>query len=253
MLRYSHLRIKVNWPYELMGSVMKKVLITGASRGLGLALVQIFYEHRYQVYTVVRSVSAYDMLAAMYPGIFILVADVTHENYEAQLSNFIDNTVINIVINNAGSAGTPGIDTKRSTGDQLIYEFKTHCVGALSTVNALLNHENRTPPSLIVNISSRRGSLNMQAAGAAKEIKCSFSYRIAKAAQNMLSLCMADDLETMGIKVISVHPGALLTKMAPADATLTPEQSASRLVEMIESRDFNSRDFICLETGILPW
>lgn len=69
----------------------------------------------------------------------------------------------------------------------------------------------------------------------------------------MLSLCMADDLESMGIKVISVHPGALLTKMAPADATLTPEQSANKLVEMIEGNNFNTRDFICLDTGKLPW
>lgn len=52
----------------------------------------------------------------------------------------------------------------------------------------------------------------MQVAGAAKGIKCSFSYRIAKAVQNMLSLRMADDLESMGIKVISIHPGALFTK-----------------------------------------
>ncbi|MNE74096.1 C-factor [compost metagenome] len=93
----------------------------------------------------------------------------------------------------------------------------------------------------------------MQATGAAMGIKCSFSYRIAKAAQNMLSLCMADDLESMGIKVISVHPGALLTKMAPADATLTPEQSASRLVKILEDSNVKSRDFICLETGKLPW
>lgn len=253
MICYSNLRVNMNWSYGLMGSVMKTVLITGASRGLGLALVQAFYEHKYQIYAVVRTANAYDMLTAMYPGVSVLVADVTHENYESQLSGFIEQTKIDIVINNAGSAGTPGIDTKRSTGDQLIYEFKTHCVGALSTVKALLNHENRMQPSLIVNISSRRGSLNMQAAGATKGIKCSFSYRIAKAAQNMLSLCMADDLESMGIKVISVHPGALLTKMAPADATLTPEQSASRLVDMIERDDVNSRDFICLETGKLPW
>jgi len=232
---------------------MTTVLITGSSRGLGLALVQAFYERKYQVYAVVRTANACDMLTSIYPGISVLIADVTHGHYEEQLARFICGTEIDIVINNAGSAGTPGIDTRRSTGDQLLYEFKTHCVGALSTVNAALRNESVLPPSLIVNISSRRGSLNKQAAGAAKGVKCSFSYRIAKAAQNMLSLCMADDLENMGINVISVHPGALLTKMAPADATLTPEQSANRLIKIIESNDFNTRDFICLETGKLPW
>lgn len=236
-----------------MDIIMKTVLITGASRGLGLALVQTFYELEYNVYAVVRAANAYDMLTKMYPNVSVLIADVTHESYKEQLSQFISNTEINVVINNAGSAGTSGIDTRRSTGDQLIYEFETHCVGALSTVNAVLSNEHILPPSVIVNISSRRGSLNMQATGAAMGIKCSFSYRIAKAAQNMLSLCMADDLESMGIKVISVHPGALLTKMAPADATLTPEQSASRLVKILEDSNVKSRDFICLETGKLPW
>ncbi len=236
-----------------MGRVMKTVLITGASRGLGLALVQTFYERGYQVYAVVRTTSASDMLTTIYPAVSVLIADVSHENYEEQLFCFIQDRAVDIVINNAGSAGTLGIDTRHSTGDQLVYEFKTHCVGALSTVNAVLRNENVLPPSLIVNISSRRGSLNMQSAGATKGVKCSFSYRIAKAAQNMLSLCMADDLESMGIKVISVHPGALLTKMAPADATLTPEQSANRLIKILESNDINTRDFICLETGKLPW
>ena len=236
-----------------MGRVMKTVLITGASRGLGLALVQTFYERGYQVYAVVRTTNACDMLTTIYPAVSVLIADVSHENYEEQLFGFIQDRAVDIVINNAGSAGTPGTDTRHSTGDQLVYEFKTHCVGALSTVNAVLRNENVLPPSLIVNISSRRGSLNMQAAGAAKGVKSSFSYRIAKAAQNMLSLCMADDLESMGIKVISVHPGALLTKMAPADATLTPEQSANKLAKMIEGNDFNTRDFICLERGRLSW
>lgn len=68
-----------------MGRVMKTVLITGASRGLGLALVQTFYERGYQVYAVVRTTSACDMLTTLYPAVSVLITDVTHENYEEQL------------------------------------------------------------------------------------------------------------------------------------------------------------------------
>ena len=62
-----------------MGRVMKTVLITGASRGLGLALVQTFYERGYQVYAVVRTTSACDMLTTIYPAVSVLIADVSHE------------------------------------------------------------------------------------------------------------------------------------------------------------------------------
>jgi NAD(P)-dependent dehydrogenase (short-subunit alcohol dehydrogenase family) len=236
-----------------MDYYMQAVLITGASRGLGLALVQKFHAHKYKVYAVVRSISAYQRITEMYPDVSVLVADITDVDYEKSLENFLCNTTVDIIINNAGSAGTTGTNTINSTSEQLTYEFRTHCIGALSTVKAVLESMKPLSPSLVINISSRRGSLSMQAAGATKAVVCSFSYRIAKAAQNMLSLCMADDLENMGVKVVSIHPGAMLTKMAPADASLSPEQSASRLLKMIESGKLSSREFICLETGMLQW
>lgn len=75
---------------------------------MGLALVQTFYERGYQVYAVVRTTCAYDMLTTLYPAVSVLITDVTHENYEEQLFGFIQDRAVDIVINNAGSAGTPG-------------------------------------------------------------------------------------------------------------------------------------------------
>ena len=61
----------------------------------------------------------------------------------------------------------------------------------------------------------------------------SYSYRIGKAAQNMLTLCLADDLEDMNVKVVAVHPGRLLTRMGWTDAHITPSDSAKKIVRNI--------------------
>lgn len=232
---------------------MKSILITGASRGLGFALVKAFYECDYKVFAVVRGGDAYEKITAMFPNVSVLIADVTSDSYQKALSEFLDKSTVDVVINNAGTGGTSGIDTLTSTGEQLVHEFRTHCVGALSTVKGALTNLASARSPLIVNISSRKGSLGMQSEGAVKNVTCSFSYRIAKASQNMLSLCMADDLESLGIKVVALHPGALLTDMAPVDAHLTPEKSASMLLKLVQNDDMTSREFVCLESGNLQW
>lgn len=93
----------------------------------------------------------------------------------------------------------------------------------------------------------------MQSELAAKGSGCSYSYRISKAAQNMLTLCLADDLEDIGIKVVAIHPGRLLTTMGSSDAHMSPTESASRIVYLVESKQLKNRDYVSVETGLLPW
>ncbi len=234
---------------------MKSVLITGANRGLGLALAHTFHNKGFWIYAVVRTKEAQKQLRSTFSHSSILVADITDQDYQQRLLHFLNDAPLSLLINNAGSAGTPGINLASCTSEHLLYEFNTHCIGALASIKASLESLKRASPSgMIINISSRRGSLTMQSNGAAQNVRCAFSYRIAKTAQNMLSLCIADDVEALGIRVVSVHPGALLTDMAPADAILTPTQAAEKLLTLVENNTLNTREFICLESGEkLPW
>ena len=93
----------------------------------------------------------------------------------------------------------------------------------------------------------------MQADGAAKGSGCSFSYRIGKASQNMLTLCLVDELEPDGIKVASIHPGRLLTNLAANDAKMTPDKSAKLISQLVSLNEINSGDYLCMETGKLRW
>lgn len=232
---------------------MKRILITGANRGYGLALAHAFSHSGYALYLVVRSEASREILLSCFPNACILVEDVVNDGYEARLNDWLRSVTLDVVINNAGVGAKAPTLTSTTTGD-LRLTFDTNCVGVLSTVKGSLAALLRNQSAMIINISSRRGSLTMQSQLAAKGSRCSYAYRISKAAQNMLTLCLADELEESRIKVVSVHPGRLLTQMAASDARLSPEASAQKLVNLVEDNAFCTRDFIDLEDeSRLPW
>lgn len=231
---------------------MKKILITGASRGLGFALAEQFQIIDYDLYLVVRTIESKAEISKYLPLANILVCDITSDDYEELLNKWLENTSLDVVINNAGTgSNAPTLQSTKKY--HLLKEFDTNCVAVLSTVKASLQSLKSSLNPTIINISSRRGSLSMQANKEAKGVGCSYSYRISKAAQNMLSLCLADELEDDGIKVATIHPGRLLTKLASSDANMTANDSAKKIVNLVESNKLTNRDYICLETGKLQW
>jgi len=231
---------------------MSSVLITGANRGLGLALSQEFSSCGYELYLVVRTEASKIDLFEKLPNANILVCDVTSDKYEGMLSEWLSDITLDVIINNAGS-GTKAPTLESTKLEFLRKEFETNCIGVLATVKGALTSLKRKDNSLIINISSRRGSLTMQSQLAAKGSGCSYSYRISKAAQNMLTLCLADDLEGLNVRVVAIHPGRLLTDMASVDAHMTPKSAASKLLRMVKYNKLKTRDYISLETGKLPW
>ncbi len=232
-------------------SAQQIVLITGVSRGFGFELARAFTTQGFRVLGVVRSVDSKQKIEQQLPNIKLLVSDVTAADYESNLTSFITNETINLVINNVGS-GSNGKTLELSTVEQLQREFNTHCVAAMITAKVCYAKLLETKGQ-ILNISSRRGSLTMQADGAAIDAGCSYSYRIGKAAQNMLTLCMADEFDRSGVRVSAVHPGRLLTKLGASDACFSPEVAAQRLVDRVVRNSIHHRQFINLEGEDLPW
>ncbi len=231
---------------------MRNILITGANRGFGLALAKQASQQGYQLYLVVRSEKAKQQLNKVLTGTQVLVCDITRADYQAKLSQWLGDATLDVVINNAGS-GTRAPSLESTEPEFLRKELETNCIAVLATVKGALTALQRSSRGLVINVSSRRGSLSMQASLAAKGSGCSYSYRISKAAQNMLTLCLADDLDEFGIGLVALHPGRMLTNMAAKDAHLTAEQSAQKLLTLIAKNQLKSREFVCLESGTLPW
>ena len=123
---------------------------------------------------------------------------------------------------------------------------------ARSAAQAALLSCGAGPQPAVVNVSSRFGSVPRNASGEFAALKVSYSYRIAKAAQNMLTLSMSLDPSLEGITVCAVHPGRFAT--GNRKAAVTAEEAARRLAGWIEQLDPTLKGtFTDLDTGAIGW
>jgi NAD(P)-dependent dehydrogenase (short-subunit alcohol dehydrogenase family) len=164
-----------------------------------------------------------------------------------------DSGVLDILINNAGSRGyVYSID--KEPEEEVLALLQVHCVGALRAARAALPFLSKSPNPLIVNVTSRFGSIIRTAEGALPGGQLSYSYRIAKAAQNMLTLCLHQELHAQGIRVCAVHPGLLATDSGPPDPDTSAEEGAERLAKwVLSAKGCVSGSYHELDTGRSQW
>jgi NAD(P)-dependent dehydrogenase (short-subunit alcohol dehydrogenase family) len=136
--------------------------------------------------------------------------------------------------------------------EELQRAFSVNVVGPARVAQALLPHLERSEHPLVVNVSSRLASLHRQAAGTYANLPTSYAYRITKAAQNMLTVCMATELGP-AVRVWAVHPGRLRTAMGLPGADGDPADAAHRLVTLVGHDTETQLAYIALDEGPLPW
>jgi NAD(P)-dependent dehydrogenase (short-subunit alcohol dehydrogenase family) len=232
------------------------VLITGASRGLGRALVGSFLRRGCDVLGLVRSRSRAEELSRIHPENFgPVVADVTSSELGAALEGAIAarHGVLDVLINNAGTRGylTSIAQEPESEVSELL---AVHCVGALRATRVALPFLRKSPGALVVNVTSRFGSIARTAAGDFPGDQYSYSYRVAKAAQNMLTLCLAQELRSDGIAVCAVHPGRLRTDSGPPDPEMSADEGADRLADWTLAADSSvNGGYFELDSGHSQW
>ena len=232
------------------------VLITGASRGLGRALVASFLGRGCLVLGLVRSqVHAEELSRIHSQGFEPVVADVTSPELETALQRAIAarHGALDVLINNAGTRGYVTSITKEPE-PEVSELLAVHCIGALRVTRVVLPFLRKSQRGLVVNITSRFGSIARTAAGDFPGNEYSYSYRVAKAAQNMLTLCLSQELSHDGISVCAVHPGRLRTDSGPPDPELSAEEGAERLADWILAADSSvNGGYFELDSGRSQW
>lgn len=233
------------------GAVMPSVLITGAGRGFGRALADVYRRRGWLLFPLVRDRNTAASLEA--PDSHPIIADVTSPDLEDAIGRVIGvhTDSLDLLINNAGSVRKLRWLAATEIEDMEAM-FRVHCVGALRCTRAALPWLRVTGRGTVVNVSSRFGSIGRIVAGDFRGI---YAYSIAKAAQNMLTACLDQELRGTGIRVFAVHPGRLLTAAAASDADVEPAEAAERLADWVAGAD---REASCalrdLMAGTpLPW
>ncbi len=239
-----------------VASVSRSVLITGASRGLGQALCHEYLRRGWRVFPLVRAASAAAGLVQAAPArCHAIVADVRHDDVGARIAAALSATTehLDVLINNAGVSGRAR-HIEHVNAEELLELLQVHCLGAIRCTRAALPWLRAANGAKIVNMSSRLASLARNASGEFAGGDYSYEYRIAKTAQNMFTLCLAQELAPQGIAVYAVHPGALRTAMATPAADTDPADAAARLIDWLETADASTTgQFIDLGKGTMPW
>lgn len=212
---------------------MRVVLITGTSKGLGYELAKNYVGSGSLVIGISRH------KPAIYEDNYHhFIGDVTNSDIEVDLVQFIDTLMIDridIVINNAGT-GSYGYHLSDVDPDEVLRQLELHCVGVLRIVKAVRGYISN---SKIVNVTSRLSSIAQTQRGDFTGKVFSYSYRIAKCAQNMLSLCLSNGSELLGATVISVNPGLLRTDSGSSDAKHSAEEGALAFMSVVNDANEN--------------
>ncbi|MFT7668072.1 MAG: NAD(P)-dependent dehydrogenase (short-subunit alcohol dehydrogenase family) [Planctomycetota bacterium] len=203
----------------------KNVVITGANRGLGLEFAKQFIAAGANVIGSARKPEGATELAGT--GARVLQLDVTDDASVAAFSAAIGKAEVHLLINNAGTSGR-SLAGKSSRVEIARFIYDVNTLGPMRVTGALIENLAAPEEAIIVNISSRLGSIAMNEDGGFH------GYRESKAALNMFSRSLAAEHQDKGVIAVCVSPGWVRTDMGGPAATLSPQESISGMHKLIE-------------------
>jgi len=208
----------------------KTTLITGANRGIGLALARLTAERGDKVFSGARrpgQADALNELARERKNLTVLSFDVTDPDEMASAASQV-RAPIDLLICNAGQyVARGGMNDPEYTFDAWHTVMMTNVAGVFFTVRAFLPRLKRAAEPKIAIVSSIMAS-NERAPGGA------YCYRASKAAATNLARNLAVDLKGEGIAVGAYHPGWVRTDMGGPNAIIDPVDSARGLLQRFD-------------------
>ena len=203
---------------------MSTILVTGASRGIGLATALAFARAGHQVAATMRNPAAAPELAraaaAEKLAVSVFTMDVNDDDSVQQAVRRIEAELgpVEVLVNNAGIERTGSVEEMPVSAFREVME--TNCFGAIRCIQAVLPGMRERRSGCIANVTSISGKLASSPMGA---------YAASKFALEAVSECLAQEVKPYGIRVCVVEPGIIDTDMArniseAGDASVYPNQ-----------------------------
>lgn len=214
---------------------MPRVLITGASRGLGLEHARQYLAKGWDVIASARDPQSAPGLKALAPQdsgrLRPMRMDVTDFARVEAVAEQLAGESLDILVNNAGTYGP------KSAFEGLHYQslesmdyglwremIELNVMAAFKVAVCFKPHLEAAANPLLVNMSSDMGSIGNNSIGHA------YAYRSSKAALNMLTKGMA--IEWQNLTVISMAPGWCRTELGGPEAPVDPVESVRMQQEL---------------------
>jgi len=204
----------------------KKVIVTGANRGLGLAVCKNLIEHNHYIIATSRSNEGIEELKSAfshYPEKLILKLDVSDAESIKRFAQIVKDKYerIDCLINNAGIFSKQ--NAKELSIEELQKSLNTNLIGPFLISQQVIPLLSSSSSPKIINVSSQMGSIENTGAGYA-------AYRITKTALNSLTRNIHFEYIDKGISTYAVCPGWVHTDMGGPNAPRTPEEGASSIL-----------------------
>ena len=226
---------------------MPTILITGASRGLGLEFTRQYAADGWRVIATCRDPAA-SRLEEIDGALEVHAMDVTDHAGVETVAKTLKSDAIDLLLNNAGIYGP----RPSSLGgiDYAAWEevFRVNAMAPLMVSSAFVDHVARSELRLIVAITSDMGSVGRNDAGGA------YVYRSSKAAANAVVKSLSVDVAPRGVTVVALHPGWVRTDMGGPSALVDVPDSVAGMRGVIAGLGAadNGR-FFDYEGAEIPW
>ena len=225
--------------------MMATVLVTGADRGIGAALVR-YYHARGERAIAACLEDGHELRRSnidLVPNV-----DVTDLDSVMRLRETLGAVSLDIVISNAGAFHPDTFDA--FDFDAMLRLYDINALGPLRVAHALVPMIKQGGKIGI--ITSRVGSIADNASGGM------YGYRMSKCAANQLGVNLYHELKPRGIAVMLLHPGQVKTTMTRGLENLgnfvSPDEAARGLAAQLEALDGNTApEFRHADGTLLPW
>jgi NAD(P)-dependent dehydrogenase (short-subunit alcohol dehydrogenase family) len=230
---------------------MTTILITGASRGIGLEFVKQYSKEDASIIACCRNPDSANVLNAIAKEsggkVRVQPLDVANKDSIAALAVALDGQPIDIVINNAGISGPRKQSAGEIDPEGWLDTFRVNTVAPVLVAQALRKNVKLGHDKKIVVITSMMGSTEDHGGGM-------YAYRSSKAALNNAMRGLAREWAKDGIVVGILHPGWVRTDMGGKNAAVAVEDSVKGLRQRIaDLRPENSGRYVDYAGAELRW
>lgn len=245
---------------------MKKALITGANKSIGLETARQLLKLGYFVYLGSRDLEngrkALEQLKA--EGLDqaeVILLDVSDSQSVAAARTAIGHQtdVLDVLINNAGINGGMPQSALTLSLDRMEEAFNVNVYGVVRVTQAFIDLLKKAEQPRIVNVSSSGCSLTLSSDPNWRFYHHKAAiYQPSKAALNMYTIDLAYELRDTPFKVNAVDPGFTATDFNNHRGDDSPENAGQRIVKYaLIGADGPTGRFISEyhnpETGEIPW
>ena len=223
---------------------MPTVLVTGANRGIGLEWVRQYAGDGWRVHAGCRRPDKAEALREIGGDVTIHPIDVARPDHIADWAQRLKGQAIDILINNAGHGG----DDRIADPAEWVKATQVNVIGPVLMARAFRDHVASSDRKMIVNLTSRMGSIGDNSEGG------SYAYRATKAGLNAAMKSLAVDWKDSGITIALFHPGWVQTAMGGPDALIDVATSVTAMrKKMDQLTPADTGSFFNYKGDTLPW